>query len=144
MNYDRGLRLQAIGDRVYIPWSSRPLKVSGVLRSVYKCELKWGYEYQDRRTFPVKARSSVRADGRVYLDREDEELAKVRFSPVHIHNRNIACLALVERHRPESTERCFERVGMGHIYQTSSCNDSGLNVVHQVFEACERETFYII
>jgi len=146
---DCDLRLKAIEHGVRVPCSSRPLKVSGMLQSVYKCELVENHENNGRRTFIVKAKASEKAHGWVCFDREDEEPANFHFSPVHVHNGNIACLALYRKHRPEGTKRCFERVGIGY-FETKYPNllgargNSTYSDINDIFEACERETYYII
>lgn len=138
---DCDLHLTAIEDKVHVPWPSHPLKVLGMLRTVYKGECK--QEYLGRKYMLVtKSELSRRIDGRVYFDREDEEPEQFYFSPVHHSPTTIPCLALVERHRPGSRARYFERVGVGYVNFNREDGSPGADM--SLFETCERETYYII
>jgi hypothetical protein len=144
---DCNLHLIAIKDEVKLPWRCHPLEVSGMLRTVSKVGYRgseYPYQYRkERRTFILKGQVSERADGWVCFDRDDEEPEQFYFCPVYRSAFRIACLALLERHVPETRERCFERVGAGFIEvmirpDGSECGDMRL------FETCERSVFYII
>ena len=146
---DCNLYLEAIESQVQVPWPSHPLKVSGMLRTMYKGENGGSeYPYQNssgRRTFIVTAEESGEAGGWVCFDLEDEEPEQFYVSPVYLCDSGfrIACLALVERLETESRERHFERVGVGSIEVMIRPDGSKYGDM-KLFEACERSAFCII
>jgi len=137
---DCSLQLKAIKDEAHFPWPCHPLEVSGMLRTFSKCESTGDRdEHRRRRTFVVETEVSGVADGWVCFDREDEQPEMLHFSPIHVRNWIITCLALVQRPESEGRNCCFERVGMGYICPSGSECES-----MESFEACERSVFYII
>jgi hypothetical protein len=144
---DCNLHLKAIESTVHVPWSSHALKVSGMLRTVYKGKPGGSeYPYQSssgRRTFIVTAEASGEAGGWVCFDLEDEEPEQFYVSPVYLSGLRIACLALVERYETKSSERYFERVGVGYI-EVMICPDGSQCGDMKLFEACEESSYYII
>ena len=167
------LRLEVIEEKVHVPWPSHPLKVSGMLRTfyrckcrgndytyppkdgrmrvLYKCECRKGEYVEQRihqvRTFLVKLEEHGSACGWICFDREDEEPEQFYLSPVYVATQSIACLALVQRSRPESSERWFERVGVGNIEMVADDAAHGYTSTYakmDLFEGCERETYYIV
>jgi len=170
---DCDLRLEVVEEKVHVPWPSHPLKVSGMLRTFYRCRCR-GDEYiyppKDRgmrarfkcecrkveyseqrialgRTFLVKAEEHGSACGWICFDREDEEPEQFCLSPVYVAVQSIAYLALVQRSRPDSSERWFERVGVGNIEMVADDAAIGYTNTYaeiDLFEGCERETYYIV
>jgi hypothetical protein len=154
-NYDLkdcNLHLIAIKDEVKVPWRCHPLEISGMLRTVYKGEYGGseylGSEYPNqyrkgRRAFTLKGEVFMSPVGWVCFDRDDEEPEQFYFCPVYRSAFRIACLALLERHVPETSERYLERLGAGFIEvmvrpDGSECGDM------ELFETCEESVFYMI
>jgi len=138
---DCDLHLKVIGNEVHVPWSCHPLMVSGMLITLDKRELENDYRSKGRRAFAVKANIWDRVDGYVCFDREDNEPEAFQFTPVYIFHDKVECLALVQWRGPESTERCFERIGTGYLELFR--RDGSDNGFEKVFGTCERETYYI-
>jgi hypothetical protein len=142
---DCNLYLEAIENKAHVPWPSHPLKVSGMLRTVYKGEIGGHYTNQNssgRRTFLVTTEASGKLGGWVCFDLEDEEPEQFCISPVYLSPLRIACLALVERYETKSRGRYFERIGVGYIEMIFP--DSSEYGDMDLFEACERLTYYIV
>jgi len=155
---DCDLHLMAIEGEAHLPWPSHPLKVSGMLETVYRGEHgvdEFSFQHsKGRRIFSLKPQQTQIIDGKVCFDCEDEEPMQFYFSPVYRSWTRISCLALLERHTSEIKERHFERVGVGHIELPHfDYSERGLiesfkapeNHVHvDFFEACEEQIFYLI
>jgi len=135
------LHLEAIEHAVYVPWRSHPLKVSGMLRTFYKGEFTGSTR---RGCFAVKAEGSGVAGGWVYFDRDDEEPEMFYFTPVYVRYSVVACLALVQRYGVCGKKRCFERVGVGEINFDREDRWRIERKSTELFETCERSTYYII
>lgn len=143
------LYLEAIESQIQVPWPSHPLKVSGMLQTMYKGEAGGSeYPYQSssgRRTFMVTAENSGKAVGWVCFDLEDGELEQFCITPVYLCDSGfrIAYLALVELHDTEGKGHYFERVGVGYI-EVMICPDGSKVGDMKLFEASERSEFCIV